>query len=86
MPVKIDVVLLVAKRFQGFAQVAQRLALHVDHGLTCGRKARGRIALIQHDGGAQITASHNPGAYNGIKLVARQAIPLSGDAGISDEV
>ena len=36
------------------------------------------------DGGAQITASHNPGQYNGMKLVRRQALPLSGDAGISD--
>ena len=25
------------------------------------------------DGGAQITASHNPKQYNGIKLVARDA-------------
>ena len=36
------------------------------------------------DGGAQITASHNPGIYNGIKLVGREALPLSGDAGIAD--
>lgn len=36
------------------------------------------------DGGAQITASHNPKQYNGMKLVRRQALPLSGDAGISD--
>ena len=36
------------------------------------------------DGGAQITASHNPKQYNGVKLVGRLASPLSGDAGISD--
>ena len=35
------------------------------------------------DGGAQITASHNPGACNGIKLVGRQAAPLSADAGLA---
>ncbi|MCU0255511.1 MAG: phosphomannomutase/phosphoglucomutase [Vicinamibacterales bacterium] len=36
------------------------------------------------DGGAQITASHNPKDYTGMKLVRREAFPLSGDAGISD--
>ena len=36
------------------------------------------------DGGAQITASHNPGEYNGVKMVRREAFPLSGDAGIND--
>ena len=36
------------------------------------------------DGGAQITASHNPGRYNGIKMVRRGALPLSGDAGIGE--
>ncbi|HLG54806.1 MAG TPA: phosphomannomutase/phosphoglucomutase [Vicinamibacterales bacterium] len=36
------------------------------------------------EGGAQITASHNPGKYNGIKLVRAEALPLSGDAGIGD--
>ena len=36
------------------------------------------------DGGAQITASHNPGTYNGIKMVRSGALPLSGDAGIGD--
>jgi len=42
------------------------------------------VARDGFDGGAQITASHNPKQYNGIKLVREQAIPLSGDAGISD--
>jgi phosphomannomutase len=36
------------------------------------------------DGGAQITASHNPGKYNGVKMVRSGAMPLSGDAGIGD--
>src|SRR6185436_1652044 len=36
------------------------------------------------EGGAQITASHNPGQYNGIKMVRAGAQPLSGDAGIGD--
>jgi phosphomannomutase len=36
------------------------------------------------DGGAQITASHNPRQYNGMKMVRREAFPLSGDAGIGD--
>ena len=42
------------------------------------------VARDAFDGGAQITASHNPKQYNGVKLVRQQAIPLSGDAGISD--
>jgi phosphomannomutase len=36
------------------------------------------------DGGAQITASHNPKEYNGVKLVSREAKPLSGDEGIKE--
>jgi phosphomannomutase len=36
------------------------------------------------EGGAQITASHNPKQYNGIKMVRAGALPLSGDAGIGD--
>ena len=35
-------------------------------------------------GGAQITASHNPKQYNGVKMVRAGALPLSGDAGIGD--
>ena len=42
------------------------------------------VARDRHDGGVQITASHNPRQYNGMKLVRKEAFPLSGDAGISD--
>jgi phosphomannomutase len=36
------------------------------------------------DGGLSVTASHNPKAYTGVKLVRRGALPLSGDAGIGE--
>ena len=36
------------------------------------------------DGGAMVTASHNPKAYTGIKLVREGALALSGDAGIDE--
>jgi len=36
------------------------------------------------DGGAMVTASHNPKAYTGVKLVREGAIALSGEAGIQD--
>lgn len=34
------------------------------------------------DGAIEITASHNPIDYNGMKLVARGAVPISGDSGL----
>ena len=36
------------------------------------------------DGGAMVTASHNPKAYTGVKLVREGALALSGDEGIQD--
>jgi phosphomannomutase len=36
------------------------------------------------DGGAMVTASHNPKAYTGVKFVREGALALSGDAGIDD--
>jgi phosphomannomutase len=36
------------------------------------------------DGGLMCTASHNPAAYTGAKLVERGAVALSGDSGIGD--
>jgi phosphomannomutase len=35
-------------------------------------------------GGVMITASHNPAGYNGMKLVRREARPVSGDTGLGE--
>jgi phosphomannomutase len=56
----------------------------VDYGMMGTDMMYFAVARDGHDGGAQITASHNPKEYNGIKLVRREAFPLSGDAGISE--
>jgi phosphomannomutase len=42
------------------------------------------VARHDQDGGAVITASHNPKEYNGIKLVRRGALALSGEEGIKE--
>ncbi|HXE99645.1 MAG TPA: phosphomannomutase/phosphoglucomutase [Solirubrobacterales bacterium] len=42
------------------------------------------VGARELDGGAMVTASHNPKAYAGIKLVREGALALSGDAGIGD--
>ncbi|HUP92109.1 MAG TPA: phosphomannomutase [Solimonas sp.] len=36
------------------------------------------------DGGIEVTASHNPMGYNGMKLVLRGAVPVSGDSGLRE--
>ena len=36
------------------------------------------------DGGVEVTASHNPINYNGMKLVREQSKPVSGDTGLLD--
>src|SRR5256885_4685865 len=56
----------------------------VDYGMIATDMLYFAVARDRHDGGVQITASHNPGQYNGMKLVRKEAFPLSGDAGISD--
>jgi len=42
------------------------------------------VARHDLDGGAIVTASHNPKEWNGLKLVRRGALALSGDAGIRE--
>jgi phosphomannomutase len=56
----------------------------VDYGMMGTDMMYFAVAKDGLDGGVQITASHNPKEYNGIKMVRRDAFPLSGDEGISD--
>lgn len=39
---------------------------------------------LQVDGGIVITASHNPKNYNGMKLVRKNSVPISGDTGLNE--
>ena len=40
------------------------------------------VGHYQTDGGIVISASHNPAAYNGMKLVGQHAAPISADTGL----
>ena len=40
------------------------------------------VGHYQTDGGIIISASHNPAAYNGMKLVRQHAVPLASDTGL----
>jgi phosphomannomutase len=55
----------------------------VDYGMIATDMLYFAVARDRHDGGAEITASHNPKEYIGMKLVRAEAFPLSGEAGIS---
>ena len=56
----------------------------LDYGLMGTDQMYYAVAADNLDGGAQITASHNPGEYNGCKMVRKEAFPLSGEAGIKE--
>jgi phosphomannomutase len=56
----------------------------VDYGMLATDMMYFAVARDGHDGGVQITASHNPQQYNGIKMVRKEAFPLSGDAGLGE--
>ena len=56
----------------------------VDYGMIATDMLYFAVARDEHEGGVEITASHNPKQYNGMKMVRQEAFPLSGEAGISD--
>lgn len=41
------------------------------------------VGKFGYDAGVMITASHNPPEYNGFKMCRKEAVPLSGEAGIN---
>jgi len=42
------------------------------------------VSYLKCDGGMQVSASHNPKEYNGIKIVKAKAFPVGYDTGISE--
>ncbi|HKA66591.1 MAG TPA: phosphomannomutase/phosphoglucomutase, partial [Solirubrobacterales bacterium] len=56
----------------------------LDAGMVATEMLYHLVGSRELDGGAMVTASHNPKAYTGVKLLREGALPLSGDAGIGD--
>jgi phosphomannomutase len=70
---------------EAFIDGAIRQGGHIiDYGLAGTDQMYFAVAADGLDGGAQITASHNPKQYNGCKLVRKDAFPLSGESGIKE--
>src|SRR6201990_1193463 len=42
------------------------------------------VGSLGLEGGAMVTASHNPKEYTGLKLVRRGALPVGGESGLLD--
>jgi phosphomannomutase len=56
----------------------------LDVGLVATEMLYFGVADRRLDGGAMVTASHNPPQYNGMKLVGEGALPLSGEQGMPE--
>ncbi|WP_033570725.1 phosphohexomutase domain-containing protein [Dickeya undicola] len=56
----------------------------IDLGVTGTEEIYFAAFHLDVDGAIEVTASHNPMDYNGMKLVGRGAKPISGDSGLND--
>jgi phosphomannomutase len=56
----------------------------VDIGLVGTEMLYFAVGSMELDGGIQVTASHNPKEYTGMKIVRRGAMPVGGDSGLLD--
>ncbi|MFT5716066.1 MAG: phosphomannomutase [Oleiphilaceae bacterium] len=56
----------------------------IDIGMTGTEEIYFATKYLDVDGGVEVTASHNPMDYNGMKLVRDDAKPISGDTGLRD--
>lgn len=56
----------------------------IDLGMTGTEEVYFATSHLQVDGGIEVTASHNPIDYNGMKLVRENSIPISGDTGLNE--
>ena len=56
----------------------------IDIGMTGTEEIYFATKYLELDGGIEVTASHNPMDYNGLKLVRQESRPISGDTGLGD--
>jgi phosphomannomutase/phosphomannomutase/phosphoglucomutase len=56
----------------------------IDLGMTGTEEIYFAAFHLDVDGGIEVTASHNPMDYNGMKFVSRGAKPISGDSGLKE--
>jgi phosphomannomutase len=56
----------------------------IDIGLVGTEMLYFAVGELGLDGGLQVTASHNPKEYTGVKIVRRGAMPVGGDSGLLD--
>jgi phosphomannomutase/phosphomannomutase/phosphoglucomutase len=56
----------------------------VDIGMVGTEQLYFAVFDLELDGGIMVTASHNPGDYNGMKFVREKAIPISSDTGLQE--
>jgi len=56
----------------------------IDLGLVGTEMVYFAVGSLGLDGGAMVTASHNPKEYTGLKLVRRGALPVGGESGLLD--
>ncbi len=71
--------------FQGLARgLTGQGADVIDLGLCSTPMSYFANGTLRADGGIMITASHNPGEWNGFKLCRADAVPISGATGIAD--
>ncbi|MBA4501530.1 phosphohexomutase domain-containing protein [Marinobacterium marinum] len=56
----------------------------IDLGMTGTEEVYFAAFHLDVDGGIEVTASHNPIDFNGMKLVKRDAQPISGDSGLKE--
>ena len=71
--------------FEGLARgMTAQGADVIDIGLSSTPQSYFANGTLKADGSVMITASHNPGEWNGFKLCKAQAVPISGATGIMD--
>src|SRR6266571_4204421 len=56
----------------------------IDLGMTTTDELYFAVGKFNYPAGSMITASHNPGKYNGVKFCRAQAFPISLESGLAD--